>query len=228
MEKGMHEGHRDRLKDRFIREGLESFEPHNVLELLLFYSDPRKDTNELAHKLIDRFGSLSEVLNASVKELMKVDGVGKHTAVLLSMMPQLFRVYAEDQAEYGGMATHGQIGEYICSKFTGETVEKVLIVCMDNRFRVLGTECIAEGCVDYAAINVRLMMDTVIRYNATAAIIAHNHPRGFAFPSKEDEETTLKVKQALEIVGVRLIDHIIVSADDYVSMVCSERYRDIF
>lgn len=228
-DKNLHDGHRERVREKYMADGsLEGYAPHNILELLLFYALPRGNTNELAHKLINRFGCLSAVLDASVTELMKVDGVGKSTAVFLSMLPGVFKEYSKDKADFRGIAEDGQIGEYICSRFLGETVERVLLVCLDNRLNVLGTEFISDGFVDYTTVDVRAMLDSVIRHKATAAIIAHNHPRGYAFPSQEDLDATVSIRKALEIVNVRLIDHLIVANDDYVSLASSSKFRSIF
>jgi len=224
----MHEGHRERLKARFIKEGLAGFEPHQVLELLLFYANPRSDTNVTAHRLIERFGCLSEVMNAPVSELRKVEGIGEHSAVLLHMLPGLFRMYADDCANYEGIATHDKLGEFIKNKFLGEQAERILLVLLDNRFRVLGAEFISQGTVNSATVDMKRLMDLCIRYNATAAILAHNHPRGFALPSLEDVSTTVTVKEALELVRVRLVDHLVVAGGDYVSMASSEKFSELF
>ena len=223
-----HDGHRDRLRDRFLKEGLANFESHNILELLLFYSVPRMDTNELAHRLIEHFGSLSEVLNASPDVLMEVPGVGKNTAVLLSMMPQLFSAYTDDMVNSHKIKGREAVEKYIVGRFCGTSSEKVLLVCLDNRFRMLSCDTVGEGSVNFSVIDRRKIVENVLRHNATAAMIAHNHPRGYALPSQEDVVTTSEISKMLEGIGVRLIDHIIACPDDYISLAQSRQFCSLF
>lgn len=169
MDKGMHDGHRNRLKRRFLEEGMEQFEPHNVLELLLFYSIPRQDTNETAHRLIDTFGSLSAVFDASVEDLVKVEGVGMNTAILIKLVPAVNRRYLEDRALRGMRAVSSEAcGELLVSKFNGVTVERVLLLCMNNQGRVLHCVSISEGTQSMVDINNRRIVEAALRHNASA------------------------------------------------------------
>ena len=217
-----HDGHRIRLKHRFIKTGLDDFEPHNVLELLLFYSVPRKDTNPLAHRLISRFGSLSAVFDAKPEELMKVEGVTENTAVLLSMIPQMARRYLEEKADVvnvaGGVVA---LGEYFLPRFVGRTVEPVMLAALDNKNKIISCAIVAEGETDNAKISKRKIMEEAIRAKATRVVLAHNHPMGFAVPSAEDVYMTGEVFELLKSVNIELIDHIIVAEDDFVSMAAS-------
>ena len=146
-----HDGHRKRLKARFIKSGLDDFEPHNVLELVLFYSVPRKDTNPIAHRLINRFGSLSAVLDAKPEELMKVDGITENTAVLISMLPAIARKYLEDKVEVvNSVEGFSDVGAYLMPKFVGRTVETVMLASLDNKNRIISCTIVAEGENDKA------------------------------------------------------------------------------
>ena len=217
-----HDGHRVRLKHRFIKSGLDDFEPHNVLELILFYSVPRKDTNPLAHRLIERFGSLSAVLDAKPEELMKVDGVTENTAVLLSMLPQVARKYLEDKTDVTNLVSDiGDIGAYFMPKFIGRTVETMMLASIDNKGKIVCCSIIAEGDSTRASVSKRKIMEEAIRVGATRVVLAHNHPMGFAVPSDEDIDMTEKVYALLRTVGIELIDHIIFSQDDFVSLAAS-------
>jgi len=228
-EGNLHKDHRAKVRKRFIDEGLDSFQKHNVLELLLFYAIQRKDTNEIAHRLLNAYhGNLSEVLGADVRSLMKIDGVGESTAVLLSMIPQVFRIYREELINREGIFGRSAIEQYIANRFTGEPVEKVLIACLDNRWNLLGDEFVSAGSVNFSSVDRRGIIEMCLRHNATAAIIAHNHPRGSALPSRDDLNTTIEVRRALEVIGVRLIDHIIVAREDYISLACSKNYNSLF
>jgi|GEM_PF-106254 len=238
----LHKAHRAKLRKRYIEEGFENFQKHNVLEMLLFYALPRVDTNEIAHRLLNRYhGNISEVLGADVKSLMKVGGVGENAAVLLSMIPQVFRMYREELMERKGIFGRSDIEQYIANRFTSEPVERVLIACLDNRWNLLGDEfvCVegvkkldcefvSTGSVNFSSVDRRAILEVCLRYNATAAIIAHNHPRGSALPSRDDLNTTVEVRRALDVIGVRLIDHLIVAREDYVSLSCSRNYGSLF
>lgn len=225
----LHKDHRAKVRKRFLAEGLDNFQKHNVLELLLFYAIPRVDTNEIAHRLLNAYhGNLSEVLGADVKSLMKIDGVGESAAILLSMLPQVFRMYREELITREGIFGRSMIEQYIANRFTSEPVEKVLIACLDNRWNLLGDEFVSSGSVNFSSVDRRAIIEMCLRHNATAAIIAHNHPRGTALPSRDDLNTTIDVRNALEVIGVRLIDHLIVAREDYISLACSKNYNSLF
>lgn len=218
----IHEGHRKRMKERFMKSGLDDFAPHNVLEFLLFYSIPRGDTNPIAHRLIDAFGSLSGVFDATPEELMKVSGVGESTAILISMIPQMARKYLEDKADavnvVGGC---GDIGAYLLPKFVGRTNEALMMVSIDNKNKVISCSVVAEGTVDSTKVSRRKVMEEAMKVKATRVILAHNHPRGVAVPSAEDVAMTREIGRLFAQVGIELVDHIIIADDDYVSMAAS-------
>lgn len=205
-----------------MKSGLDDFAPHNVLELLLFYSIPRGDTNPIAHRLIDAFGSLSGVFDATPEELMKVSGVGESTAILISMIPQMARKYLEDKADavnvVGGC---GDIGAYLLPKFVGRTNEALMMVSIDNKNKIISCSVVAEGTVDSAKVSRRKVMEEAMKVKATRVILAHNHPRGVAVPSAEDVAMTREIGRLFAQVGIELVDHIIIADDDYVSMAAS-------
>lgn len=215
---GIHDGHRARLKKRFLNHGLDNFDDHNALELLLFHSVPRRDTNELAHALIDRFGSLSEVFDAPVEELMKVSGIGEASALLIKLVPQMSRRYLISRtAPDKILSSTRKAGEYITPYFFGERDEVVYMVCLDAKFKVIACRMLARGSVNSANINVRKVVETALSFNSTSVILAHNHTSGIAFPSNEDKATTRRVLDALRAVDINLSDHIIVADDDFFS-----------
>ena len=217
-----HDGHRKRLKARFVKSGLDDFEPHNALELLLFYGIPRKDTNPIAHRLINRFGSFSAVFDAKPEELTKVEGITENTAVLISMIPQLARKYLEDKADAQNViGSFNDIGTYLLPKFVGRTVETIMLAALDNKNKIISCSIIAEGENDRANLSKRKVMEEAMRVGATRVIIAHNHPRGFAVPSKEDVILTREVYSLLKSVDIELVDHIIFAEDDFVSLSAS-------
>ncbi len=222
----IHQGHRQRLKERFCREGLDNFDDLYILELLLFYTVSRKDTNELAHRLLDRFGSLRHVLEANREELVKVDGVGEHTAVFLSLIRDVGRRYRMlGDREPVILSSLSQCGEYMKPYFFGRNVETVFLLCLDAKGKVLCCRKVGEGSVNSAGVPVRRIVEIALLENATSVVLAHNHPSGLAIPSADDIQTTHRVSQALQTVEVILADHMIVADDDFVSLVESKYYN---
>ena len=214
-----HEGHRKRLKKRFIKEGLDGFEQHNLLELLLFYAIPQKDTNPLAHELMDRFGSLAGVMDAQMCRLIEVPGVGENTALLLKLIPQLCRAYLVSKQDGEVCICNAeQAGRYLQPHFFGSCNEKVFLVCLDAKCKILNLVTLVEGGINSAQIDIRQVVEHALYAKATSVILAHNHTSGIALPSEEDEKTTRAVQNALKAVGITLSDHIIFADGDFVSM----------
>lgn len=216
---GVHDGHRKRMKDRFLQSGLASFRDHEVLELLLYYAIPLRDVNELAHRLIDHFGSLAGVFNANIEALMKVEGVGEHTAVLLRLMPDLMSRYARSQDDARGRVDDLEAAKEILTPyFFGRREETAYLLCMDAKYKLLGVRALGEGSVNAVAITVRRAVSEALRAGASVVILAHNHPSGIALPSPEDLSTTKQLEETLDSVGVFLWDHFIFSDGDMVSL----------
>lgn len=215
----LHEGHRDRLKARFRATGLDGFHEVNILELLLFYAIPRRDTNPIAHRLLDRFGTLAGVLDAPVEELMKVEGVGENAALLLHLVPQTARQYQVSRnAGVCILDTTTKAGNYLAPYFFGERDEVVYLLCLDAKCKVLDCRLLFRGGINSAAVSVRKIVETAIACNATSVVLAHNHTSGIALPSREDEATTRAIQRALDAVDILLADHIVVADGDFVSM----------
>lgn len=222
MATSIHKGHRERLKARFLEEGLDNFTDIQVLELLLFYSIPQKDTNPVAHALLERFGSLSRVLEADVEELKKVPGISDHSATLLHLVTEVGRYYQVDCAQrVEVLTTLDACGNYLVPHFFGRNRETVFLLCLDAKCKVLGCKEVGEGSVNSASISVRKIVETALSANATTVILAHNHPSGVAVPSAEDFLTTKRIYAALDAMEIHLADHIIVAEGDYVSMIQS-------
>lgn len=221
----MHDGHRQRLKERFRKEGLDNFSDINVLELLLFYCVPRVDTNPLAHNLLDHFGSLSQVLDATPEELEKVPGVGPNVATFLSLMTEVGRYYQVKQtAQCDVLRSIDACGNYLIPYFFGRENETVFLLCLDAKCKVICCKKVGEGSVNSANIPVRRIVEMALSSNATTVVLAHNHPSGLAVPSADDIQTTYKIAKALETVEIILADHLVVSNDEFVSIVQSQFY----
>ena len=207
--------HRERVRKRFLQEGLEHFEQHNQLELLLFYAIPQRDTNGIAHDLIQRFGSISRVMDASVEELITVDGIGERAAVLLKLVPALARSYTLDHlGKVRTFQSGEELKEYLLALYTGCTKERVYLLLFDNRDTLLRTVQIGEGDLTAALFSTREIVQQVLLYSKTTKVIlSHNHPVGLALPSHADQTATDEIQRALSSVEVTLYDHIIVSGN---------------
>lgn len=222
----IHAGHRERLRSRFLAEGLDSFNEINALELLLFYCVPRKDTNELAHRLIRYFGSYVNVLSASYDELKKVDGVSDNIATYLTLQGAAVRYYMLNRKQDGVvLKTMQECGRFLQPYFVGKQNETVFLLCLDAKCKVLCCREVSEGSVNAASVSMRKIVDAAISSNATTVVLAHNHPSGLALPSQDDVITTQHVAKALEAVDVILADHLVMADDEFVSMVQSGYFR---
>ena len=216
---GVHDGHRDRMRKRFLENELNGFADHEALELLLYYAIPRGDVNPLAHALMDRFGSLSGVFSAPVELLAQVKGVGTQTAVLLRLVPQIAqRARLTDLERELALNTRARVGQYLLELFSRERNEAVYEICLDGKGKLLACRRLGEGSASAVNLDVRKIVQNAILYCASSVILAHNHPSGVALPSHEDRVATRMVREALETMGVRLVDHVIVADNDYVSM----------
>lgn len=223
---GVHEGHRDRLKARFKDHGLDSFNDLNALELLLFYAIPRRDTNVLAHELLDRFGSLSGVFSAGIRELTEVPGIGENAAMLIRLVPQMMKKCRMSQvSDIRVFKGSRELGQFLLPRFMDERDEMVLIMCLDSRNALICCEVLNRGVVNAVDITVRRMIEIALKNKASSVVLAHNHPEGIAMPSREDEFFTKKARDALRIMDMELLDHIIVAGDKYFSMGDSGLFR---
>ncbi len=221
----IHEGHRQRLRQRFLEEGLDHFGEINALELLLFYCIPRKDTNIIAHALLDRFGSVAQVLEAPVDELCKVSGMGQSAATFLSLVNAFGRYYQVSRAaNIRILSDVEEYGNYLVPKFSGRRNETVFLLCLDTKCKVLACREVGEGSVNSAAVPVRRIVEMALGVNASSVVLAHNHPSGLAVPSGEDIQTTKRLAVALKSVEIELVDHIVVADGDFVSMAQSGMY----
>ncbi len=214
-----HEGHRQRLKKRFIKDGFEHFEPHNILEMALFYTSPRQDTNGLAHDLIAQFGSLASVCDAPYDLLRKVPGVGDETAIFLKMIPEFARMYTQSrQSPKASLLEPEDAAAFFEPRFIGRTNEVFMAAFLNGRGELIGSDVFSEGDDSAVVMDVMSVTRRAIALNAAAVVVAHNHPHGFAVPSAQDVEMTDRLAAALNAVGVSLCDHLIFSREDHIRM----------
>ena len=212
-------GHRERVRRRFLDEGLDGFKDYEALEMLLFYAIPRQDTKVIAKRLIDQFGSLQAVFHTPPDRLMQEAGLTEATAALIAMLPQLARKIEEQQAqENARIRSTLDAGRDVIAMFRGRQDESVRILCLNASGKVVRRARIAEGDVNAVHFPIRKLVEEALACKAVSVILAHNHPGGTMAPSQEDLDATKAAKAALETVGIRLLDHLIVSGDNYCSL----------
>ncbi|MDD5953311.1 MAG: DNA repair protein RadC [Oscillospiraceae bacterium] len=213
-----HKSHRERLRKRFLTDGIDKLEDHVKLELLLFYAIPQRDTNPIAHRLLERFGSISNVFDAPLEDLLKVEGIGQTSAVLLKMIPPLARVYiADKERDSIRLYSTKEIGKYLQQKYIGRSKEALSIVALDSKSRVVYCDVLLEGDIDAMPVYIKDVVSIAIRHNAAAIVMAHNHPSGNPMPSGEDLYTTWLVYRALDGIGVELRDHLVLTDNSFLS-----------
>ena len=215
----LHRGHRERLKGRCLEEGLDAFDDHQVLELLLFYALPYRDTNEIAHRLLQYFGSFSGVLDADYHELCRIPGVGPNTAVLLCTLPEFFRRYQQDHmGPKVSLQRVKDAGEYAVGLFIGCKYERFYLLCLDLQGKLIKAALLGEGTLDQVSVYPRIAAETALRYRAEAVVLTHNHPTGSLQPSADDLQVTKRIALALSAIDIDVLDHIIVGGERYVSL----------
>ncbi len=217
---GEHAGHRQRMRERFIQNGLQGFATHEILELILFYAIPQRDVNELAHRLENHFGSLHGVLEAPVEELVKVDGIGMNAATLLNLFSHAARRMELSREEAREDMSNRLKAQRHCQLLLGGMKnENFYAVCLDGQMQVIRDVLIAKGTLSEVQAYPRLIVEAVLRHNAHAVVLCHNHPGGQLAPSPSDIEATKMMIELLSGIGVVVADHIIVCGNQTLSMV---------
>lgn len=212
-----HKEHRRRVKERFLQSGFSAFADHEMLELLLFYAIPQKDTNVLAHRLLMHFGSLGGVLSATHEELCEIEGVGEHVAVLLRLiLPLAARTeIVKEQKKLDALETVEAVGAYLLRRFAGENSETVQLLLLDNARVPIECVRIHEGAINSVSVTPRLLIETAISRRASFAVLAHNHPGGIAVPSGDDLSTTRLMQDAFAAVGIPMLEHFVIAGNSY-------------
>ncbi len=230
MSENHHQGHRERLKNEFLAsKHQEELTPEKLLEMLLFYGIPQKDTAGIARELIKRFGDFSGVMDADIEDLVHTNGMTRNAACLIKLMRPLAHQYILSKFKSKDvLKSLKEIGDHLMTRFVGVDTECCALLCLNRLGKVISFEIIAEGDVDSVGVSNRTILSKVLKTDATAVVLAHNHPGGIALPSPSDIFVTEQVAVALGTVSVNLIDHVIIAGDDYVSMAQSERFDYIF
>jgi DNA repair protein RadC len=218
MDKPHYHGHRQRLRERFLKSGLESFPDYEAIELLLTLAIPRKDVKPAAKLAIQRFGSLRGVLDAPLEELQKIPGFGSVAPVALRIIREAANRYLQQKSQQILSLADQQVLFDYCRSALGALPNEVFkVVYLDSGYRIVGDETLEEGTIDRAAVYPRKVMDAAIRKHAAALLFAHNHPNGNVKPSEQDKTLTRALVLAAETLQIKVLDHVIVSKDDVFS-----------
>lgn len=217
--KNIHDEHRKRMREKCIKHGAASFQTHELLEMMLYYCIPMKDTNPLAHKLLNEYGSLSMLLDADIRDMQRRCEVTERTALFFTILSEMMkRCKQERWSDREVLNTTQLAGEFAVSLLAYEKQECFYAILLDAQSRLINATLISRGTVDEAYIYPRLIVEAAIRYSATGVILAHNHPGGSIKPSFSDIEATVNVIAALNAIGIFVIDHFIVAEDKFISM----------
>ena len=214
----MHEGHRERKRKQALEAGFEHFEHHEILEMLLYNSIPRIDTNPIAHRLIERFGSFDKVFDAELSELCEVEGIGERTAFLLKLIPEINRRYDINKLKKKvNVAMFDQLVSFVQSLFVGKKYEQFYCICVSSGKNVVSTRLMMTGFADCVDIPIQKVAKEALDRGVSEIVIAHNHPYGRASLSHADILYTEKLVMALEPLGIKLIDHFVIAGDQWAS-----------
>ncbi len=213
-----HNGHRARLKKKYLEQGVEALEDHEVLELLLYFGVPYKDTNDTAHVLLQRYGSLGEVLEADYADLQKVNGIGPNSAFLMSFIPQLARRYFTDRwKDRPVFMNMTELAEYVRTLFIGRSKETFLLICLNSKNQVKNVVTVAEGTINEVIVFPSVVVEAALRHKCRSVVLAHNHPGGNLKASSSDIDLTKAIINALDTVHIPVLDHLVVSGSQVLS-----------
>jgi len=218
MPKPHYYGHRQRLRERFLKSGLDSFHDYEAVELLLTLAIPQKDVKVPAKLAIERFKSLRGVLDAPLEELREIPGLGEVAPVALRIIKEAANRYLQQKSQEAFSLTNQQVLFDYCRSALGSNSDEVFkVFYLDSGYRILGDETLEEGTIDRAAVYPRRVMDAALRNRAAALLFAHNHPNGNVKPSEQDKTITRALVLAAETLQIKVLDHVIVSKDDVFS-----------
>jgi len=216
-QKPHHYGHRQRLRERFLKSGLAGFADYEVVELLLTLAVPRSDVKKPAKALIAKFGNLRGILDAPIEELRAVAGIGSVTPVALQIIKAAATLYLQQSGEgRDSLADPTRLAEFWRMRLGALQIEVFEVAYLDSGYRLLrdGVETLEEGTIDRAAVYPRRIIEAALKRGAAAVVLAHNHPNGNLTPSEHDKVLTRAIVLAAETVHIKVVDHLIVSAED--------------
>lgn len=221
-------GHRERMRKQYIADGFEGMPDYNVLELFLSVIIPQKDVKPIAYDLINYFGSLENVINADILDLMSVKGVGEATAIELKLIADINkRISVNKNNDVTHINSLTQAISFCKNILAYEQVERVLVVTLDSTGGIICHRLISKGTVNGSNAPIREIVGYALRDNASGILIAHNHPKGEATPSANDINYTINLKATLRKINIQLIDHIIIGAKDNISLAHTSEFASL-
>lgn len=225
----IHKGHRQKIRNQFYEAGLGHMPDHVVLEFLLYFGIPYKDTNEIAHNLINTFGSFDAVFRADVNDLKGVKGMTENAACLIKLLLPLYNRYTQCQtSKKPSLMSAKEIADFMRPRYEGTYNEKVFLLCFDSDHCLISTRLLATGDVSQAHFSFRDIADIVLETKTRNVVLVHNHPYAISMPSKEDIEVTKKLKDFLSYLKVELDDHIIIADTGFSSLASMPRFTKVF
>lgn len=218
MSKKNYEGHRKRVRQKFLETKLAGFGDHEKLELLLFYARPGIDTKDIAYDLLKEFKTIAGVFDASIDQLMEIGGIGEAAAILIKLIPEMSKEYINSKSNLMVMDNYKTVCDYFKNKFIGEKNEIIMAACVDDRLRLISCVKLSEGTPSSADMNIRKLVEFTYKHNCESIILAHNHPNGDLIPSDDDIRVTKEIYKFLKPVGITLLDHIIAAGGEAISL----------
>ncbi len=218
MAVNLHEGHREHMRQRFLRQMGDGFSDHELLELLLFYAIPRCNTNELAHNLLRAFSSLPGVIDAPFEALCdKVTGIGPSAALLIKLVGTLINRYESTDTVSSVLVIHypEDVVPYLQRLYFAKADEIGYLLLFDNAGRLITCTQVGCGTASHMAVNMQECVRIASMHHAASVIFSHNHPHGKAIPSKNDIVVTRAMKQAFDSVGIPLLEHVLMAENEY-------------
>ncbi len=225
MNSEFHTGHRNRLREKFQNDV--HLEDHELLEILLYSSIPRRNTNEIAHALLQRFGSIRGIMDADEASLLEVEGIGSHSAVFLRVVSQIVsRYHFQSASRDVTLSSSSDLSLFMRCLFIGSAKEQVFLLLFNSAGRLFQTKKISSGSAALSGVSLRKIIEIAITNNAASVILVHNHPNGVTLPSEKDIEITEKIKSALENAEITLVDHFLVANDSCFSIFRSSSLQE--
>lgn len=219
VQSNIHKNHRARMREKLLKNGAEAFHDHELLEMLLFACESRRNTNDTAHELLERFGTLGGVMTASPDALKGVPNVKDAATAHIFVVREIMRRISKENLQLpSSFSSVDELGKYFVELFRISAVEELHVAMFDNSMRMIGCVRVCEGTVNSAPACMKAITDEVLRKDATNVVIAHNHPGGKLIASPEDAITTRAIASMLNFFGIRLVDHILVAENRYTSI----------
>jgi len=211
-------GHRNRLKQKYLKNGFEGFADYEIVEFALMYAIPRKDVKPAAKELIKKFKTIKGILDADIKDLCKIRGISKHTAIFLKVLKDFVDIYLFEKAKSRKKVFSPQdVYNFLKARIGSRKDEEFCVIFLNSQNRIIDFEILEKGIVNRAIVYPRKIAEKSLEKKAVSVIVSHNHPGGSLSPSQEDRKITKKIKDALRVLDISLLDHIIITEEGYFS-----------